>query len=61
MEWKIWWLTEEEMRESAEKVFQAYCRPLGTVTLFKYLGQVLTTADDDWAVVVGTLFKAQES
>ena len=24
-------------------------------------GQVLTTADDDWAVVVGTLFKAQES
>ena len=49
------------MWESAERSFQAYSRPLATVTLFKYLGRVLTAADDDWPVVVGNLWKTWES
>ena len=30
------------------------------VTLFKYLGQVLTATDNDWMAVVGNLWKAQK-
>ena len=48
-------LAEEETRESVERYFQAYGRPLATFTLFKYLGQVLTAAHDDWTAVVGNL------
>ena len=53
-------LVEEEIRESAERDFQAYGRPFETVTSFKYLGRVLRAVDDDWAVVVGNLKKAQK-
>ena len=49
------------MWEIAEKAFQAYVRPLATVTLFKYLGQVLTAADDYWPEVVGNLWMARKS
>ena len=48
------------MRESAERAFQAYGRPLATVTLLKYLRQVMAMAYDNWTVVVGTLWKAQK-
>ena len=41
--------------------FQAYTRPLATVTLFKYLERVLAAADDNWPEVVGKLFKAQNN
>ena len=34
---------------------------LTTFTSFKYLGQVLTAADDDWVAVVGNLRKARKS
>ena len=54
-------MAEEETRESAEKAFQAYGRPLKTVTSFKYLGRVLTAADDGYPEVVGNLQKARES
>ena len=37
--------------------FQAYRRPLETVTAFKYLGRVLTASDDDWPSVVDKLRK----
>ena len=46
------------MQESLEREFQDYNRPLGTVTSFKYLRQVLTAADDDWPEVVGNPGKA---
>ena len=61
VEWNRWRLTEEDMWESVERDFQAYVRPLATVTSLKYLWQVLTAADDDWTVVVGKLWKAQKS
>ena len=65
-------MAEKEMRKSTERDFQACGRPaaglrqacsrtLVTVTLFKYLGQVLTAADDDWPFLVGNLRKAQKS
>ena len=41
------WMTEEEIRESSERSFQVYGRPLETVTLFKYLGQFLTSGEDN--------------
>ena len=31
------------------------------VTSFKYLGQILTAADEDWMAVVGNLQKARKS
>ena len=49
------------MLESAERTFQAYGRPLDTVTSFKYLGRVLTTADDNCTEVVRNMKKAQKS
>ena len=58
---KRWRLAEEDMRDSAERDFHTYVRPLETVTLFKYLGQVLTKGDDDWTEVVGNLKKEQKN
>ena len=37
--------------------FQAYRRPLVTVSEFKYLGRVLTDLDDNCLAVVGNLKK----
>ena len=54
-------MAEEEMQEIAERAFQAYGRPLVIVTLFKYLGRLLTAVDDNFLVVVGNLRKAQKS
>ena len=54
-------LEEEELRESTERGFEAYGGPLGNVTEFKYLGQVMTAGDDDWPAVVGNLQKARKS
>ena len=48
------------MWEIAEKAFQAYVRSLATVTLFKYLGQVLTAADENCPEVFGNLRKARK-
>ena len=49
---KRWRLAEEEIRESAERTFQAYSRHLATVTLFKYLGWILMAADKYWPIKV---------
>ena len=49
------------MRESEERAFRAYERPLESVTSFKYLGRVLTAADNNWPAVVGNLKKARKS
>ena len=50
-------LVEEKMRENSDRAFQAYGRPLVTVTSLKCLGQVLTAVDDNWPEVVGNLCK----
>ena len=39
------------MRGSLEMSLQAYGGPLETVTLFMYLGQVMTAGEDDWPAV----------
>ena len=41
-------MVEEEMRESVERAFQTYGRPLEMVNYFKYLGRVLTVGEDNW-------------
>ena len=54
-------MIEEEIQESAERSFQAYRIPLKTFTSFKYLGRVLTAADDVSPAVVGNLNKSRKS
>ena len=49
------------MRERAAKTFQAYVRPLETVTSFKYLGRVLVALDDYWLTVVRNLRNSWKS
>ena len=60
-EWKRQRLAEEEFRENTEKAFEAYGAPLENVTVFKYMGLVITAGDDDWPAVVGNLQKERES
>ena len=52
-------LAEEEERAGAETAFTSDGIPLAPVTSFKYLGQILTKADDDWPSVVRNLRKAR--
>ena len=54
-------LVEEDLRESTERAFQAYGKPLGTVTLFNYLIRVMTAGGDDWMAVASNLRKAWKS
>ena len=54
-------MAEEKMRESAERDFQANIRPLERVTSFKYLGWVLTEAENDCKAVVRNLKIVQSS
>ena len=54
-------LVEEEMRESVERDFKTYGRPLVAVTYFKYLGWILVASDDYWSEVVGNLKKEWKS
>ena len=49
------------MRDSVARAFQAYGRPIETVTSFKCLVQVMTASDDNFPVVVGNLQKEQKS
>ena len=52
-------LAEAEMRATSEKAFHAYGTQMRAVTEFKYLGRVLTNADDDWPAVAGNIRKAR--
>ena len=54
-------LVEEELRESTERAFQAYGKPLENMTAFRYLGRVMMAGDDDWTAVVGNLQKVRKS
>ena len=45
----------EEERVVTVRYFRVYGRPLEMVTSFKYLGQVISEADDDWSAVVKNL------
>ena len=52
-------LAGEEARLGAETALTAYGTPIAQVTLFKYLGKILTAADDNWPPVVRNLWKAR--
>ena len=54
-------LAEDKLWERSERAFQAYGAPLENVTVFKYLGRVTTTGDDDWPAVEGNLQKVRKS
>ena len=60
-EWKRRRLAEAETRDSLEKAFDAYGELLENVTIFRYLGRVLTAGYDDWLAVVVNLGKARKS
>ena len=53
--------TEEEIRESSDRAFEAYGGQLEAVDSFTYLGRVMTAGDDDWPAVAGNLIKAWRS
>ena len=54
-------MAEAELRDSTERAFEAYGKPLETVSKFKYLGRVMTARDDNWTAVAGNLVKARKS
>ena len=54
-------MVEEDLRESEDMNFQAYGRPVKTVTSFKYLGRVLTAAYDNLPTLMGNLRKVRNS
>ena len=56
---QIWRLSVEEEREVTDRACSAYGRLLEMVTYFRYLGQVISAADDDWPAVVKNLFWAR--
>ena len=60
-EWKRRRFEEAEARESSERAFEAYGKPLKNVLTFRYLGRVLMTGDDDWIALVVNLEKARKS
>ena len=53
-------MAEAELRDSMERAFEAYGKPLETVSTFKYLGRVMRAGDDDWPSVAGNLVKARQ-
>ena len=54
-------MVEAELRESTDRVFEAYGKPLENVANFKYLGRAMTAGDDDWPAVTGNLSKERKS
>ena len=54
-------MAETELRESTERAFKAYGKPIKSVYSFKYLGRIMTAGDDDWPAVAGNLVKARKS
>ena len=54
-------MAEAELRDSTERAFEAYGKPLETVATFKYLERVMTEGDDNWPAVARNLVKARKS
>ena len=49
------------MRDSTERAFKAYGKPLETVATFQYMGRVMTAGGDYWPAVAGNLVKSRKS
>ena len=54
-------LDEEELREIKERAFESYADPLENVSVFKYLGRLMTAVYYDCPAVVGNLQRARKS
>ena len=54
------WMAEKELRDSMERSFEAYRKPLVTVATFKYMGRVMTAGDHDWPAVARNLVKERK-
>ena len=54
-------MADTELRESTERSFEAYGKPIKAVPSFKYLGRIITMGDYDWPAVAGNLVKARKS
>ena len=52
-------LWQEEARLTTAMDFDAYGKPLETVTELKYLGRILMASGVDWMAVVEKILKAQ--
>ena len=52
---KQWCLLVEEERVVASRAFSAYRHPLDIVTSFRYLGRVISAADNNWTAGVRNL------
>ena len=53
-------LAEDEARAGTELAITAYGTPINLVTSFKYLGRVLSEADENWPAVVNNLWRARQ-
>ena len=49
-----------EARAVISRAFSTYGLPLEMVPSFKYLGRVISAADDDWLTVIQNLAKARK-
>ena len=45
--------------EVTSRVFRVYGHPLEMETYFKYLGRIISVADDNWSAVIRNLAKAR--
>ena len=49
------------MRERTDRNFQAHIISPKSVTLFKYLGNIMTASDDDWPELMKNLNNLRKS
>ena len=61
VERKRWRLVAEEERAVTSRSFRANGLPREMVTSFRYLGQVILVADDNYPEVVSILSRAREA
>eukprot|EP00978_Attheya_sp_CCMP212_P044333 scaffold307005_cov42-Attheya_sp.AAC.1 len=54
-------LAKEDARRATEHVLMARGEPLESVSIFKYLGRLLSSNDDDWPAVHKNLCKDRKS
>ena len=53
-------MAAEEAREVNSRAFIICGRTLKMALSLKYMGEVLSTADDDWMLVIRNLMKVQD-
>ena len=54
-------MAETQLKDSTERAFEAFGKPLENVSAIKYMGQAMTAGYDDCPEVSGNLSKARKS